>query len=673
MTRKGLSVLKILSQEDSGELIAADAEHGTVLEDGTDQLAGGEQVLVSLVVAVLVVDELEVVAVEHADGNLPQLAFVQPLLEPLEVVVKAALVPNMGERVHKDLFVQAFHHSLALSGPPLGEDEPMLDEHHRRHGQNDHHHRDDDGRIVPDEAGKAALLFLRGIIGQSPVDGGAADQIGGPGEDGVELLVPLLHRDAQVCVLSGGQLREPVALAQVRQVVVLVVADHEAVGLSAAHRLNAGLDVRAGNRLPVREMIPQDSGFIGVVLPDGRRYLLLLGKTVPIRLADHGVDFRSHHRRGQDQALSFSVGGAEVGGEHAVHLSLLQGLKGGRGGWVGDGLELQLSVFQAVGGVVQVVLQGAGERSRPLIRSTEGQKVVLIPHPDGSVAREPVLLLLTEEETRPGEADVLLGELLVEVPVFVLNPAHGSVQLFPQVRALFVEGKVEVGGANLHLGNRFVDVPIHIQGEVGVQLAPLHHLQGSLLGVGQLYQLCLNAVLFGPIIVEPALDAALGHADALAVQRRGGVLLNLGVLRGGEKVVLLGAHGHIRIEHLLLSFRQIGHIAHQVDLAGHQHLHQLGPAALHIFIIPPGVSGDFTLILVGVAGAPPKLVCGVEGRLVPADPHGLRALQGAGAWQKRPGGQERAHQQRCPAFCGGSRLLSNYHAMFLRPRPERGP
>ena len=112
------------------------------------------------------------------------------------------------------------------------------------------------------------------------------------------------------------------------------------------------------------------------------------------------------------------------------------------------------------------------------------------------------------------------------------------------------------------------------------------------------------------------------------------------------------SHRFGRIQNLLRPFRGIGNVGQQVQLAGDQHLQQLRPAALDIFIGPPGVDRNPLLIHVPVSALPPEGIRVVEGRLVPPDPHDLWLLLlcRRSSRQGYPCQQQQAKQKRNDSF-----------------------
>ena len=102
-------------------------------------------------------------------------------------------------------------------------------------------------------------------------------------------------------------------------------------------------------------------------------------------------------------------------------------------------------------------------------------------------------------------------------------------------------------------------------------------------------------------------------------------------------MVILRAHFDGGIQDLLRPLLGIGHVAEEVDLPRYQHLKQLRPAALHVFVIPPGEGGDPLLVLVSIAGAAAKGVRMMIGGFVPADPHRLPAALGLGRGRQQKG------------------------------------
>ena len=126
-----------------------------------------------------------------------------------------------------------------------------------------------------------------------------------------------------------------------------------------------------------------------------------------------------------------------------------------------------------------------------------------------------------------------------------------------------------------------------------------------------------------PIDEHAPLDAPLIDSHALSVQ--GGEIIGRDFRIAGcdHDVVRLRAHRKRGIQHVFGALLCIGHIAQQVDFSIFEHLQKLGPGAFNVVVVPAGIGGNLALVFVGITGAAAELVGSVEGRLVPADAHGL--------------------------------------------------
>ena len=114
-------VQQIVILQYNGEFIAADTEHGAVLKYAADQPARCLQVDVSLLMAVFVVDLLEVVTVKYTDGKcrlLPVL-IVQLTLHLVEIGVIGTLVPDGSQGVDISPLIQVEDMVLHVTGQTL--------------------------------------------------------------------------------------------------------------------------------------------------------------------------------------------------------------------------------------------------------------------------------------------------------------------------------------------------------------------------------------------------------------------------------------------------------------------------------------------------------------------------------------------------------------------------
>ena len=373
-------------------------------------------------------------------------------------------------------------------------------------------------------------------------------------------------------------------------------------------------------------MFDEECVIIRVALVDGDGHMLPAGKIPLIGMPDHRENLGLGQGRRHDHADLFPVIGAEIGREDAVHLALSQRLKrrGGRG--VADRFEIQMGVGHAVGGIGQIVLHQAGQFARVFVLGAEGQIVVLIAHADGPMLCQPVDLFRSEKGVGADAPDVFFKELLVVIAVFVLNPAHGRVQLVQQIRAVFADREIVIGRACLADRDRLGRMDEGIHRDVAVKLTHGELFQRLFLRVRNLDDLRLHAVLFCPFPVLIRLYAALVDADPPAVLRARILRQNLAVVRRDEEIVFLRAHGQRGIEHVFGALLGVRDIAHEIDFALLQHLEQVRPASADVLIGPARIAGQLDLVFIGIAAAPAALVQRVVGRVVPADPDDLPVL-----------------------------------------------
>ena len=203
---------------------------------------------------------------------------------------------------------------------------------------------------------------------------------------------------------------------------------------------------------------------------------------------------------------------------------MFQRFQRGRCGRICFGFKADVRVDDAVGGAVQIILQGACQLPGLRIRRAKGQIVVLITHTDRSVFLQPARLVGSQERVCACADQMLFNHLMVIVPVFFLDPVHAAFQVSQQIRPCLVHGKIEVGRPDLAHRKRTCVLVICIRGkgvdrDIGVQLPFFQHLQRFFLGAGYLDNLALDIVALFPFTVKLCLDAALVHADLFPVQR----------------------------------------------------------------------------------------------------------------------------------------------------------
>ncbi len=141
------------------------------------------------------------------------------------------------------------------------------------------------------------------------------------------------------------------------------------------------------------------------------------------------------------------------------------------------------------------------------------------------------------------------------------------------------------------------------------------------------------------------MDAVLVYADPFAVQ--GGIVLRCDVPIAGddENAVFLRSHRELRVKYLFRALLGIGNVAHHVDLAVEQFLHQFRPAALDVGKVPAGIRRELLLVLIGIAGAASRFVHDVERGFVPSDAHVFPCAMRRHRQRKR-GGRKKQKQER---------------------------
>ena len=249
----------------------------------------------------------------------------------------------------------------------------------------------------------------------------------------------------------------------------------------------------------------------------------------------------------------------------------MQRLQGGFHGGVGHGNEFHVHVFQGGGGIGKIILQRAGKLARHHIHVAVGKIARPIPHADGPVVGKPVLVAGGDEGVHPVAPHVLVEQLLIIEPVFVLDPAHGVIQLGQQVRPRFAHGKIEIGLADLAHGHAGAVAAIGVDGDVHVDCAVVQHLHAFHFGHGEGRQLRLHPMLLGPGRKQLRLHAARVHAHPLAVKGSHVFGRNGAVAAGNKGVIAFRTHGQGGKKHALRPLLGIGNVAEQVDFPRLQH------------------------------------------------------------------------------------------------------
>ena len=103
-----------------------------------------------------------------------------------------------------------------------------------------------------------------------------------------------------------------------------------------------------------------------------------------------------------------------------------------------------MRIPEAIGGGVQIVSEHSGQFPCFRITGAEGQIVVLIPHPDGSVLGKPRKFRVVQENIRAVGVDVFLGKLLAVIAVIILDPAQRCVQFLQQAAPILFDREEEI-------------------------------------------------------------------------------------------------------------------------------------------------------------------------------------------------------------------------------------
>ena len=440
---KGISVFEVLVLQNCGEFITADAEDRAMLERLTDEVARGFQVLIALFMSELVVDFLQVVAIEHAHGEIRLLAAVDPFLNVLDVLVESALVAHGCQSIDIHPLAQIVDQALFFAGFPLRANAAQQQQQDdQQHNGDDRHH---DEQVVLYQIAEIHTHVFGGIVGQRRVYSGAGNRVGDARQDGIQLRIALADRQAIIHIHAGVHRGQVQLLALLRYVAVTVVANDDAIGLACRHSFEARGRIGEMRRLPARIVVDQKHFVVGVAFVDGHDHIVFADEFLLVRLAHHGIHFRPHQRRCHDHAQLFSVIVGQIGGEHAINLAFFQRLHRRCRSRVSHGFEVQRGVFQPIGGVGQKVLQRASQLARFLVCSAKRQIVVLIAHPYGSMTGKPLQLVGVQVSVRFRVSQVLLVQLLVVEPVFFLDSAHCGIQLVQQFGIVLAHHEEEIG------------------------------------------------------------------------------------------------------------------------------------------------------------------------------------------------------------------------------------
>ena len=136
---------------------------------------------------------------------------------------------------------------------------------------------------------------------------------------------------------------------------------------------------------------------------------------------------------------------------------------------------------------------------------------------------EPGLFRGAEILSGAAVAEILLVELLVIVRVLVLDAVHGGVQAGQEIRAILVDGEIDVRGPDLADGHGGFGPAEDVHGHKGVEIAPPEQLHGVDFIAGQVDDFSGDAVRPRPVEKHTLLNAPTVDADPLAVQ--GGVIV----------------------------------------------------------------------------------------------------------------------------------------------------
>ena len=277
--------------------------------------------------------------------------------------------------------------------------------------------------------------------------------------------------------------------------------------------------------------------------------------------------------------------------------------------------------------------------------------------------RKPVVFGRSKVRTEITVVKILAVHLLVVIPVFILDPVHGGVQLFQQVGTIPVHRVVK--RSRSYLANRYgsacVTAFLNECAYVQINIAPAQFLQGIPFPAGQFHKFCFDAVFFCPGKIQIFLDAAFVHSDPFSV--KGSVVIKADglVVVGNKNIILLFSHGQGRIQHVLRPFFRMGDIAEQVDFTLLQHLQQFRPACLNVFILPARIGSDFLLVFIGITGPSAIGIRYVEGRFVPAYPYGLFPL-----FRRKNGHGNKNCQQKAEAEAERQYAFFAYHGRRIR-------
>ena len=136
-----------------------------------------------------------------------------------------------------------------------------------------------------------------------------------------------------------------------------------------------------------------------------------------------------------------------------------------------------MSVADAVGSDLQIILEHTGQFTGRLVDCTESQIIVLIAHSDLAVLGQPCRLFRREESIGTGPADILLIHLHIVVTVLILDPAHRIIQIIEQIGTVLADSEIIIRRTDLvcrYGSGRFDE---RIDGDITVQFTLFQHLQ----------------------------------------------------------------------------------------------------------------------------------------------------------------------------------------------------
>ena len=287
-----------------------------------------------------------------------------------------------------------------------------------------------------------------------------------------------------------------------------------------------------------------------------------------------------------------------------------------------DGLEIQMLISQTVIRVLHVVIQHAALFPRDWIHHADARLILQIADADRAMLFDPIPFFVCQDGLHT-ERKVPLVEILREERAVLRERLHPEVQLFLDVRPIFIDNKINPRFPDLcdirnpHAGpcrgfqrNEAVDL-IRSDFRSHIRIIPHIHM-------------CrMDTILLFPLRQHLLRQRPHEHADTFAIHRRQVRRENARCFRIRIEDIPLLRHRDIRVKHLLRAFVGVGNSSHNVHLAALELFETVRPVAGHILESPARIAGDLLHELIAIAAAHAILIDIIEGIFERTDTHHL--------------------------------------------------